>query len=222
MNYELVISDWDGVLLDSLALYYRAVEEIFREYGIKPPSLEEYRNNISPDFMQFYKERGFPPSATSQGLNAIRKRYFEAHWQEVQLRAGARELLTFCNRSKIIVFLATSEVYEIGLRRFNDLRIRHLIHGWARGGNSRYEDLADILACASGISRNVYGATLYLDDTGSGIKQAKSKHLRLKTVGVNGGFNSREAIEAAKPDFIVSSPHEVIVILERGQVGNEG
>jgi phosphoglycolate phosphatase-like HAD superfamily hydrolase len=209
---KLLISDWDGTLLNSLPVYYGAVVQIFQSYGVEPPTLNDYRDNITPDFMQFYWDRGIPRSVTGQDLNLIRSAYFEKNWASVELHPGAKELFLHCQKIGFEVFLTTAEVYEIGKRRLKEFGIRDLIRGWARGGTSRYDDIADILAFCGEEPEE----TWYVDDTASGLEAAKDLDLGLNTIGFTQGFNSAEKIRSADPDHITNSLFEIPRILSTG------
>lgn len=206
---KLLISDWDGTLLNSLPVYYGAVVKIFQDFGVGPPTLNDYRDNITPDFMQFYWNRGIPAHATGKDLNLIRSAYFEKNWNSAELHPGAKELLLHCRKIGFEVFLSTAEVYDIGNRRLREFGIRNLIRGWARGGNSRYDDIADILAFYGEEPEKVW----YIDDTASGLEAAKECDLGLNTIGFTKGFNSPKKIGSANPDHVADSLFEIPRIL---------
>lgn len=71
-SHDLVIFDWNGTLQDDLHhIYECGVERIFRHFGQPCPTLEQYRNEVTADFMVFYRDHGVPAGVTAQDLNAI-------------------------------------------------------------------------------------------------------------------------------------------------------
>nr|WP_232826105.1 HAD hydrolase-like protein [Cyanothece sp. BG0011] len=56
---------------------------------------------------------------------------------------------------------------------------------------------------------------MYIGDETRDINSAKKSHV--KSVGVTWGFNSSEALEKEKPDFLINHPHELITILDHYQ-----
>lgn len=72
-KYRLCILDWNGTLQDDLHhIYECGVQRIFRHYGLPCPSVEEYRHEVTADFMSsFYWPRGVPAEVTKADLNAI-------------------------------------------------------------------------------------------------------------------------------------------------------
>jgi phosphoglycolate phosphatase-like HAD superfamily hydrolase len=211
---KLFISDLDGTLLNSLPAYYRAVVNIFHCYEIEPPTLDDYRDNITPDFMPFYWDRGIPLYVKSRDLNRIKEVCFKECWAATQLHSGAKELLLQCRKLGFDIFIATAETYEIGNRRLCELGLKNLILGWARNGDSRLDDIRDILAFASGFEEGAALEIWYMDDTASGIMAAKDLELGIHTIGFTGGFNSPGKLLASNPDHLVESLSEVPQILK--------
>ncbi len=72
-KYRLCILDWNGTLQDDLHhIYECGVQRIFRHYGLACPTLDEYRHEVTADFMgSFYWPRGIPRDASAADLNAI-------------------------------------------------------------------------------------------------------------------------------------------------------
>jgi phosphoglycolate phosphatase-like HAD superfamily hydrolase len=56
----MVIHDWNGCLLDDVShRFEHGPRAIFRHYGLPEPSLEDYCQHITSDFMAYYYSRGF-------------------------------------------------------------------------------------------------------------------------------------------------------------------
>lgn len=71
-RYKLCIADWNGTLQDDLHhIYECGVQRIFRHFGLRCPTMDEYRNEVTADFMQFYWAHGIPRDVTAKDLNAI-------------------------------------------------------------------------------------------------------------------------------------------------------
>jgi phosphoglycolate phosphatase-like HAD superfamily hydrolase len=216
---KLVILDKDGPIVDSLTPFYNSTVAIFRHYGLEPPKLDDYRDNITPDFMQFYWDRGIPLYVTARELNHVRMECCKEEWTSVRLQPGAKELLKHCHELGFSIFLATADTYENAAQHLQELGVRELIDGWARNGNLRREDLLDILAFADGFSDDEPWEVWYIDDTASGIAAAKDLPLEgIHTIGFTGGFNSpkkfKELPEDHAPDHTVASLFDIPAILD--------
>src|SRR3989344_8317068 len=94
---EAVIFDWNGTLHDDLEwLAYRSVVKIFETYNLSPPTLDEYRQEITADFMKFYYKQGFAHNFSGQGedgdskaLNVIRKKCYTENGDKGNIRRDA-------------------------------------------------------------------------------------------------------------------------------------
>ena len=94
---EAVIFDWNGTLYDDLErLAYGSVVKISETYNISPPTLDEYRQEITASFMKFYYKHGFVMNFSGQGsdgdakaLNVIRKKYYTDNGDKGNIRSDA-------------------------------------------------------------------------------------------------------------------------------------
>ncbi len=70
---NLVIWDWNGTLQDDFDhIYGCGVQRIFREFNLPCPTVDEYRREVTNDFMRsFYWPRGIPSNVTADDLNKI-------------------------------------------------------------------------------------------------------------------------------------------------------
>ena len=59
-NYDLVIWDWNGTLLDDTELCYRIANEMRIERGMTPMlGIEEYREFFTFPVIDYYKRMGY-------------------------------------------------------------------------------------------------------------------------------------------------------------------
>ena len=59
-NYDLVIWDWNGTLLDDTELCYRIANEMRSERGMAPMrGVEEYREHFTFPVIEYYKRMGY-------------------------------------------------------------------------------------------------------------------------------------------------------------------
>lgn len=75
---HMVLEDWNGCLLDDVPhRFEHGPCAIFRHYGLPKPTLEDYCQHITSDFMLWYYARGVPNSGDKKKdgdtLNAIMK-----------------------------------------------------------------------------------------------------------------------------------------------------
>jgi phosphoglycolate phosphatase-like HAD superfamily hydrolase len=75
----LCILDWNGTLQDDLHhIYECGVQRIFRTFGLPCPTVDEFRDEVTADFMaSFYWPRGISKDVTADDLNAIMREGFK-------------------------------------------------------------------------------------------------------------------------------------------------
>jgi phosphoglycolate phosphatase-like HAD superfamily hydrolase len=72
MQTKLVIWDFNGCLLNDLQCFYDlGVCYIFNRFGLKPPTMEQYRNEVHTNFMEFYWTHGIPLTETADSLDSL-------------------------------------------------------------------------------------------------------------------------------------------------------
>ncbi|MDI6734208.1 MAG: HAD-IA family hydrolase [Patescibacteria group bacterium] len=197
MKWNLIIFDWNGTALNDLPLVYGSVCSIFKTYGVKPPTLKTYREEITADFMKFYRHYGIPKTASHNDLNKLRARYFEKNWNKAKLRPGVKLFLEQLDKipdfQTAIVSAEITEVLSQRLCGFNIIvSLLDKIIGNAWDKEKALLDTIDTLGVKT-------ENAVYVDDTFDGLTAAKN--LGIHTIGFTAGYNTKKRILAAKPDF---------------------
>lgn len=210
-RWKMAIFDWNGTLIDDPWIVFKSVEEIFKMYGLEPPTIAQYRDEIVADFMQFYRKYGIPGKATKEELNEIRKRVLEEHWNEVKLHDGAVAMIEELKKLGLKTGIVSGEVPEILDKRLETFGIRHLFDS-VKGGAWGYKEqaLAETLEKFNLTPEQAF----YLDDTFDGIGAAKTAGLA--TFGWTKGYHSIALVKTAEPDFLIYSMEEMLDIIKNG------
>ena len=203
-RWLMALFDWNGTLIDDVRIVYKSVEEIFKTYGLKPPSVETYRNEIVANFMQFYSKYGIPEYATKEDLNKIRKRVLMEYWDSAKLHDNAVATIKELKRQGLKIRIVSGEVPEILEKRLKTFGIKYLFDV-VKGGAWGHKEKA-LSETLKEFNLNPEQA-FYVDDTFDGIGAAKNTGLA--TFGWTKGYHSLKLIKNAKPDFIISSMNEL-------------
>lgn len=190
----LVLFDWNGLLVnDCPLLYEHGVCAIFRHYELPSPTLEEYRNGVSSNFMPFYEKHGVV-GATAEDLTRIFLEGLARAGTEPPLFPDARGTLETMYRSRANHVLAIVSGYQKAalsqaLLTHDIARFFHEVHGDVRDKAPLIRDLM----ARYGIPPE---RTAYVGDT---TDDAIAAH----TAGVTPyicprGFHGRERIEAIR------------------------
>lgn len=211
----LVLFDWNGLLVnDCPLLYEHGVCVIFRHYGLPSPTLEEYRNGVTSNFMPFYEKHGVV-GATAEELNRIMIEGLVRAGVEPPLFPDTRGTLEILYRSRANRVLAIISGYQKGrltkaLVAHDIARFFHEVHGDARDKVPFIHDLMT----RYGISPE---RTVYVGDTAD---DAIAAHAAGVTPYIcPRGFHGRERIEAVRSAVptlvIIETLSELLALLPK-------
>ena len=207
-RFDAVIFDWNGTLLDDFWLMTRAMQEIFRHYGVVPPSSETYREEMNAasaaDILKFYHDRGVPSRITLAEMNEIWHRVMREHWREAKLFIGVREVLEECGKVGAFCGLVSAEKKEFLAERLRMFEIEK--HFQSVEGDAYNKRAAlEIMLARAGTAPD---RAVYVGDTEADIRHAQAAGM--KTVGIAGGYASAERIVRANPDLFVHTVAELL------------
>jgi len=120
MNYDLVIFDWDGTLMDSTRVIARSLQNACRDVGAAAPTEEEALFVIGLNMADTFER--VVPGLDEEGRRRLAERYrhhFLAGEHEAPLYEGVREMLADLHRRGRRLAVATGKARR-GLDRALD------------------------------------------------------------------------------------------------------
>jgi len=189
-----VLLDWSGTLADDLSAVLRATNLIFREYGRRELTLEEFRHHFRLPFSGFYAE--LLPEATTEGLEALYERFFHGLQDEIDLLPGAMDFLVFCRETGRRTFLLSTikashfekQASRLGVTAFFE-------HAYVEIMDKR-EKIREILT----VHNLEPSETMFVGDMVHDIETAR--HGGVLDVAVLTGFDPVEKLLPARPTVI--------------------
>ncbi|HEY4474356.1 MAG TPA: HAD hydrolase-like protein [Candidatus Paceibacterota bacterium] len=191
---KVAVLDFSGTLFDDLSVAYGSAQEIFRGYGLPCPTLEECREEITANYMEFYYNHGFPRTTTASDLNSIRNRFYKINDGKAKIRSDVRKTLAhlafFRIRTAIVSAESLTNLYR-QLIRHGDLQ-RHFdfIRAEAWGEKGKEKALLDVA--------EVFGEhpidMIYVDDTVDGLTSAKNVGMTPVAFTNPTGYNSESRL----------------------------
>jgi len=109
-NYDLIVFDWDGTVMDSTAVIAGSIQAACRDVGLPVPSDEAARHVIGmglKDALQY----AVPEASDDMydQLAASYRRHFLAHDASIPLYSGARETIAELHGKGITLAVATGK-----------------------------------------------------------------------------------------------------------------
>lgn len=206
---SVIIFDFDGTLADTLEAIVAITNRLAIEFGYKTVNAEEVKKLQNLSSQEIIKHSQIPllklPFLVRRVKSELRQ---EIH----QLRPiqGIQEALWALkqdgNRLGIVTSNAEANVLTF-LKHHGLYELFEFVHsGTSLFGKNKV--LKRLLAQKQ-ISPNT---VVYVGDETRDIEAARQ--VKIKSVAVSWGFNSRQALARHNPDFLISQPHELLAIAQ--------
>ena len=208
-QFDLIVFDWDGTLMDSTAHIAHSIQAACRDLGLPTPSDEASRYVIGLGLRDALQITA--PTLDPSDYPRLAERY-RYHYllddQRIELFAGVRELLAELRDTGYLLAVATGKG-RVGLNRVLD--------------QSKLTSLFDATRCADETFSKPHPAmvTECCDETGMNPADAivigdaiydmqMAKAAGAKAIGVSWGYASVEDLVAAGADAIVRHPKDLL------------
>lgn len=205
MPFRSLVFDFDGTIADTLGEVRRIFNEIAPDYGIRQVEHEEVEPLRQLSLPEFIKHIGIPrhrvPTLISRGAKMMRHNITKLPLIEgmgetlTALRPHFESfgILTTNTRDNVELFLKTHGLSD----HFDFISSRSKLSGKSR-------NLKAILTTFSWQAEDM----CYIGDELRDVKA--SQNAGIPIAAVTWGFNAREALQAAEPDYLFDKPEELL------------
>lgn len=211
-DWELVVFDWDGTLMDSTAAISRAIQAACREVGVPEPESAQATHVIGLGLVDALQRvaPSLDPADYERVARAYRRHYF-AHADELVLFDGVAPLLRDLREQGMRLAVATGKS-RAGLEQaLEQSGLRGLFDATRTADQTQpkphprmlHELLDELVADAAG--------TLMVGDTTHDLQMACNAGVR--SVGVSYGAHGAEELRRLRPLGVASSVPELRDIL---------
>ena len=202
---NLLLFDFDGVLADSLDLYAEAVARCLLRIGTPiVKNREDYLALFEGNFYESMAAKGVDLAAFAGAAKEILP---GLDYDAMKPFDGLIPVLEALRKENLLVVISSNGFRTIS--RMLDLFGFDRFFEGILGSDflfSKKEKIAHALA-KYGIDRR---RTFYIGDTTGDILEAREAGVR--TVAVTWGWHSREKLVAARPDFLVDRPEDLLQV----------
>lgn len=202
---KLFLFDFDGVVVDSLELYEKAVNLCLEKIG--SPLI---RNRS--DFMALFEEN-FYESIRKKGVNVEKFIKMSAilaptlNYDKVSPHYDLAPILAKLKKDNFLVIVSSNSNYAINLMLLKykfDFYFQDVM-----GYDHTFSKSKKIIQSMNTL-KVAKEKTYYIGDTTGDIKEGKEA--KVKTVAVTWGWHSRKKLELMAPDYIIDTPEELLRI----------
>ncbi len=212
---KLVLFDNNGTIFDDLDIAFGSVVRIFEAYGLQPPTKEQYRQEISADYMKFYNKYGFVDSVLAQeekdlarALNKIREAHYLEHGDKACFRPDVAKTVFELKERDIRVGIVSAEKGTMLQRQL-------LRFGYRDVFNPVRADVHDKEAALREICRELNinpRFAIYVDDTVDGTSAARRAGLLSVGMIAENAYNSPERLLKVTPHVVKCLYHPVDLV----------
>jgi phosphoglycolate phosphatase len=202
---KLILFDFDGVLVDSLAFYERMVNLCLESLG--EPLLrdrQEYLDIFESNFYTGISRRGVDVAAFTRVSAQIAP---TLDYDEVRAFEGLKPVLEALRQRHILLVVSSNSsgiIEKILLRDGLDRYFEDILG--LEFKLSKIDKIRDALAHFQARRQDTY----YIGDTAGDIREARQAGVR--TVAVTWGWHSHDKLALTEPDYLVDTPEALLQI----------
>jgi len=212
-QYKLIIFDWDGTLMDSVARIVSSMRSAAVDLALDIPSSEQVKSIIGMSLPQAIKQ--IFPLITPEQVQQVKQRY-KMHYVELDntptpLFEHAYTLLEQLNQTDKLLAVATGKGRE-GLERvFAATSTKHFFHSSKCADESLSKPdphMVNLILAELNVAAEhavVIGDTVH--------DMAMAKNAGVDRIGVTFGVDEREKLMAYQPRAVVDSLAELSLLL---------
>jgi len=215
ITVSVIIFDFDGTLADTLEAIVAITNRLALEFGYKTVNSEEVKKlqNLSSQEIIRYSQI---PLLKLPFLVRRVKSELKQEIHHLRPIHGIKEALLALRQDGHQLGIVTSNT-EANVLTFLQHHGLHELFEFVHSGSSLFGKNKVLKRLLSQKQINT-DAVLYVGDETRDIEAAKQ--VKIKSVAVSWGFNSRQALAKQNPDFLIGQPHELLAIAQSLQIPN--
>lgn len=186
--------DLNGTLINDNEHWFDCVQEVFRKFGGKAPTVREYFEELDKDYAHIYSGRGV--TASRDEMNAVYEPKYKSDLEKISLFPGVIETLENLYREGIPMGLVTGQTHDLAFPMLEHLGVGE--HIFQKNLSSVHEGhkekvLREILDRTGVEARNCF----FIGDSPADIAHANK--VGLQSVAFLSGFIPKDLVLAKNP-----------------------
>lgn len=211
MNYNTIIFDLDGTLLDTLDDLHDSLNDILILYGYEPRSIDEVRQFIGNGVRTLIR-RAVPESCADEKVEVVLQQFKIHYKNNMQNKTkpfdGIMELLRTLNKMNYSIAIVSNK-YDLAVKELAKTYFGDLIS--LAIGETNQLDRKPAPDCVFEVIKKTgtnIDRTILIGDSETDILTAKNAGI--PCVGVTWGYRSRKTLEEEGADYIIDTPMELM------------
>jgi len=206
MKNKAFIFDWSGTLSDNFHLFCKVCDLMFVELGKIPISAEEVKQNFTLPYMKFWNKY-FPD--LSKEVQCVLYEKFIHQVGEPELYKNVEEIIDFLHKNNYKIFILSSDPIS---KLLPEIQKTNFIKSITKIVGNIHDKKDLIVSFVEDFDLDKT-STFYVGDTSGDVEAGR--FAGVKTVGISWGFQNKNILAAAKPNFLIDDIIEVKEIISR-------
>jgi phosphoglycolate phosphatase len=206
-----LVFDLDGTISDPVLGIGRSINHALESFGYPAIAEREVSKFVGPPLDQTFRSIVGPVTNAriAEFVSRYRERYADVGFSENVLYPGIADVIHRLDEAGVALGICTSKPVGFADRILRLFDIREHFHFISGGdiGIAKRDQLASLLA-----ERLVGASSCMIGDRAIDVIAAKANGL--VSVGVLWGHGSLEELQEAAPDFLLSTPHQLLAHAE--------
>ncbi len=216
MQYDTIIFDLDGTLLDTLDDLADSVNAVMEKEGYQLRTKDEIRDFIG-DGVKMLMERSLPEGTAEDEilrcLAVFREIYIRNMRNQTKPYTGISGVLKKLKEKRIKIGVVSNKLDEATKEMCRMYFGKDVDVAIGDNPERRKKPAPDNVLEALTQLDSMKDKTLYVGD--SNVDMQTAKNTGLDSVGVTWGFRSREVLVSEGADYIIDEPGQLIPLIER-------
>ena len=191
--FKNVIFDWSGVICDDAFAVYQADMDMFKEFGVKPITFEEFRQQWEMPFMNFLHK--YMPDITMEQQSKIFKKAILKYNQN-KLFPESESTIKKLFDNKINLFIVSSDLGLI----LDQLKLFKLEKFFTEVAYNAHDKTESVKNLVKKYNLNP-DETIFIGDTNHEIETSQT--VGIKSGAVTWGYCLEEKLKTLNPDFLI-------------------
>jgi phosphoglycolate phosphatase len=210
MAENVLIFDYDGVLIDSLEIFMKyfikaCKKEGFGEISSKKNFLKLFEKNMYESMFEI----GMTKKQVFNIINYMRNKLLK-NQNKIKPFEGINEILKNLTKDNLLLVVTSNDSYVVR-RYLKEHRIDYFTEIFGSDkGSSKIEKIQRIK------EKYLKKKYFYIGDTKGDIKEGKNANII--TIAVLWGWHSEKMLRQEKPDYIIQNPYQIKKIIKNNKI----
>jgi len=216
MRIKAALFDWNGTIMNDLNVGLQTCNHMLRYYNVPIVSKNRFRKTFDVPWFIFYERNGVPRERID--LIKHQREYMKAYYslaEKTKPRKNVRKVFDWLKKNKILIGILSFHLkkdIEKNLKKHNLDEYLNVIIGtntMEEAGTSENKKVKSALSNLK-ISND---EIIYVGDMAHDLSEGKKYGFLV--VGITNGWQSKDKLVKAKPDYLIEDMRELIDVIKK-------